>query len=135
MRRVATLLVLVAALALGGCGVSDDEAEVRDVATRFYTAIRDGDGDAACKLLSAETVKALEGQTGQKCDDVITRLQYDGGRVEAAVVYVTNAKVDLSSGESAFLGEEPDGWRLTGVACKPETGKPRDRPFECEVEA
>ncbi len=132
MRHLAALLL---ALLLAGCGVSDDEAEVRDVTERFYTAIREDDGDTACELLSAETAKALEGQSGQKCGAVITRLQFEGGRVEAAVVYVTNAKVDLSGGESAFLADEPDGWRLTGVACRPETGKPRDRPFECEVEA
>jgi hypothetical protein len=130
-----TLVAILCAVAVAGCGVSDDEAEVRDVAERFYEAIRGDDGDAACELLSAEAVKALEGQTGQKCDDVITRLEYEGGDVEAAVVYVTNAKVETSAGESAFLAEEPDGWRIVAVACKPELGKPRDRPFECEVEA
>ena len=128
------LLALLAALA-GGCGVSDDETAVRGIAERFYTAIREDDGDAACELMSAEARKQLEGQTGQACDDVVTRLQYDGGDVEAAVVYVTNAKVDMTSGESAFLSYEPDGWRLTGLACKAETGKPRDRPFDCELEA
>ena len=133
MRQLAVLFCC--AVAAAGCGVGDDEAEVRDVTERFYAAIREDDGETACELLSAEAAKALEGQSGQQCDDVITRLQFEGGRVEAAVVYVTNAKVDLSGGESVFLSDEPDGWRLTALACRPETGKPRDRPFECEVEA
>ena len=135
MRHLATLVLALAAIAAAGCGVSDDEAEVRDVTERFYTAIREGDGEAACELLSAEAAEALEGQTGQACDDVITRLQYGSGRVEAAVVYVTNARVDLSGGESAFLGDEPEGWRLTGIGCKPESGSSRERPIECVVEA
>lgn len=129
MRRRAALLLIVAGLA--GCGVSGDEAEVRDVTKRFYTAIREDDGAAACELLSADTAKAIESQSGQGCDDAITRLQLEGGEVEAAIVYVTNAKVELSGGESAFLGEEPDGWKLTALACKPMPGM----PFECEVEA
>ena len=128
------MIAVLLGLLLAGCGVSDDEAEVRDVTERFYAAVRADDGAAACELLSAEAVEALEGQTGQACDDVIARLEYEGGRVESAVVYVTNAKVDLSGGESAFLSDEPDGWRIVGVACRPETGKPRDRPFECELE-
>ena len=48
---------------------------------------------------------------------------------------MTNAKADLSGGESAFLSREPDGWRLTAIGCKAETRKPRDRPFDCELEA
>ncbi len=50
-------------------------------------------------------------------------------------VFITNAKVDLSGGESAFLSREDDGWKLSAIACKPEKGKPADRPFECEVES
>jgi len=50
-------------------------------------------------------------------------------------VFATNAKVDLSSGESAYLSPEPAGWKLSAIGCKPEEGKPRDRPLDCEVEA
>lgn len=129
------LLLVVLACALAGCGVTGDEAEVRDVARSFYDAVRRDDGDAACELLSAEARKQLEGQTGEACDDAVTRLRYEGGDVETAVVYVSSAKVDLSGGESAFLADEPDGWRLVAVGCKAGTGKPRDRPFDCELEA
>lgn len=134
MRPPVVVLCALVAIVAGGCGVTDDEAEVRRLTERFYAAVREDDGEAACELLSAEAAKALESQTGQACDDAITRLQYDGGRVEAAVVYVTSAKVDMSGGESVFLSDEPDGWRLVGLACRPETGKPRDRPFDCELE-
>ena len=133
--RPMVLVATLCALAATGCGVSDDEAEVREVAERFYQAVRADDGAAACEQLSTATVEALEGQSGKSCAEAVTRLRYDGGRVEAAVVYVTNAKVDLTSGESAFLAEEAGAWRLVAVACRPETYNPRERPFECEVEA
>jgi len=41
----------------------------------------------------------------------------------------------LSSTESAYLSEEPDGWKLSAVGCLPKEGKPRDRPLDCEVES
>lgn len=129
------MAALLLALAMTGCGVSGDEAEVRRVAERFDEAVRKGDGLVACEQLSTETVQALEGQLTQVCEDLVLGLEYEGGRIEAAVVYVTNAKVDLSSGESAFLAKEPEGWRLVGVACRRESGDPREHPLECEVEA
>ena len=50
-------------------------------------------------------------------------------------VFITNARVDVSSGESAYLGREPAGWKLSAIGCKPEQGKPRDRPLDCAVQA
>ena len=80
-------------------------------------------------------MRALEGDTGQSCEAVITRLEYDGGAIVDVNVYVTNAKVDLRSGESAFLDREPAGWKLTAVGCEPELGGPRDVPFDCQAES
>ena len=128
-------LALLAAMTAGGCGTGDDRAQARAVVERFYGAVRDGRGDDACAALSPDAVSQLESQAGQPCSTVITRLDYDGGAVVAAHVYVTNAKVDLRSGESAFLDQGPDGWRLTAIGCRPESGPPRDVPFECELEA
>jgi hypothetical protein len=50
-------------------------------------------------------------------------------------VYVTNAKADLESGESAYLLQTQDGWRISAVGCTPEGGKPADRPYDCELQA
>ena len=38
-------------------------------------------------------------------------------------------------GESAFLSEGTDGWKLSAVGCKPEKGRPHNRPYECEAES
>ena len=130
----AAIAGLAAALLLAGCGTADDRDEARSVVATFYDAIRSDDGDAACAQLSESLLEQVESQTQQACPDVITRFDYEGGAIVAAEVYITNAKVDLRSGESAFLGQEPDGWRLSAIACKPEQGKPADRPFECEAE-
>jgi hypothetical protein len=129
------LCALLAALAWGGCGTSDDREQARGVVQRFYHAIEEGRGGDACRDLSAAAVSQLESQSGQPCARAITRLQLQGGDVSGAQVFITNAKVDLAGGQSAFLSREPTGWKLTAIGCKAEHAKPRDRPLECEVEA
>ena len=133
MARHVLLLGLVALLA--GCGTSDDREQSEAVVERFYAAIEAGDPAVACEQLSESTLEQLESQTEQSCEGVITRLDYEGGSISSTEVYVTNAKVDLESGESAFLSRERDGWKLSAIACKAEKGKAADRPFECEVES
>jgi hypothetical protein len=132
---VLTLALLSLAATLpSGCGTSDDRAQTRSVVERFYDAVRADQGAAACEELGESTIQALEGQTGQTCDEVITRLDYLGGAVGEAHVYLMNAEVGLSSGEHAFLERERGGWKLTAIGCKPE-GPPRERPMDCEAEA
>ena len=134
MSRAAAVLVL-AALVAAGCGTSDDRDQARATVERFYDAVREDDGAGACEQLSESLLEQVESQTENECDNVITRLEYDGGAIVETRVFITNAKVDLRSGESAFLGREDDGWKLTAIGCKAEEGKPADRPFECEAEA
>ena len=35
----------------------------------------------------------------------------------------------------AVTALELSGWKIGAVGCRPEEGKPRDRPLDCEVEA
>ena len=133
-RPIAVALVLAALLA-GGCGTSDDRDQARATVERFYGAVRADDGEAACAELGESLLEQVESQTQQSCRGVITRFEYEGGSVERTQVFATNAKVDLDSGESAFLSREDDGWKLSALACKAEKGKPADRPLECEAEA
>jgi len=129
--------IAAAVLAIGtaACGRSDDRAEVRSVTDGFLAAYAADDGAAACARLSSHTVQALEDQEQAPCSRAVTELQLDVGDIARVEVYVTNAKVDLTTGESAYLSEEAAGWRLSAVGCRPEDGKPADRPFECEAEA
>jgi hypothetical protein len=128
-------LVLVAlAAALAGCGQSDDRDEVRAVSERFFAAVQGGDGAAACEQLSEDARKTLESEEEQPCAEAVSALQIDGGELGAVEVYLTNAKVDLGSGESAFLSLTAEGWRLTAAGCRPEEGDPSDVPMDCELE-
>ena len=130
-----TLCALLLALVLGGCGTADDREQARNAVIRFYHALEEHRGGAACAELSPSTISQLESQSGQRCPRAITDLQLQGGAVSRTQVFVTNAKVDVTSGESAYLDREVSGWKLSAVGCRPKEGKPRDRPLDCEVEA
>jgi hypothetical protein len=130
-----TLCALLLALVLGGCGTSDDQTQARNAVIRFYHALEEHRGGAACAELSSSTISQLESQSGKRCARAVTELQLQGGAVSRTEVFITNAKVDVTSGESAYLDREASGWKLSAVGCKPTKGKPRDRPLDCEVEA
>src|SRR3712207_6794318 len=99
MSRLLLALALVASLA-AGCGTADDRDEARATVERFYEAVRADDGKAACEELGESLLEAVESQTQQPCAGVITRFEYEGGAVDRTAVFITNAKVDLASGES-----------------------------------
>ena len=98
--RAFAVALLLAAFA-GGCGRDGDRDAVRSVTERFYAALDAGDGDAACARLSTDTRTALESEEQQACAEAVGSLEVEGGDLTRIQVYVTNAKADLSSGESA----------------------------------
>ena len=135
MRAPWLVVALAVAVLVGGCGRDADRAEVRTVTDRFYAALDGGDGETACAQLSTDTRTELESQEQKPCPEAVTSLQVEGGAPTRVQVYVTNAKADLESGESAFLSKTPEGWRLAAVGCTPQQGKPADIPYDCELQA
>ena len=133
MRPVLGTLALLA-IALAGCGQSGDRDTVRATTTRFLAAYSGHQGDAACAALSQDTRTELEGQEKKPCADAIADLELKPGAVDHVDVMLTNAKVDLAGGESVYLSEEADGWKISAVGCKPQ-GEPTNTPFDCELQA
>ena len=133
MRPVLAIVLLTAALGGAGCARDADQQTAQAVAGRFFTALDDGDGDRACAQLSPGTRIELESQEGSSCREAVTGLGLEGATVERADVYVLSAIVELSNGDAAFLDQGEEGWRISAVGCRP-SGKPADRPYDCEVE-
>ncbi len=100
-----------------------------DTADAFYEALGEGDGAAACALLTAATRSELEQSSGQACDRAIVeelpRPPDDGGDVR---VYGVMAQV-RGSGETLFLTRMPQGWRVLAAGCAPRG----DKPYDCVV--
>ena len=126
--------VMLAVLALAGCGQSADRATVRSTTERFLRAYDAKQGEVACAVLSSDTRKALESEESKPCPEAITSIDVSGGPVLGVKVTITNAKVDLAGGESFFLSEQKSGWRISALGCRAST-TPTETPFDCELEA
>jgi hypothetical protein len=133
-RIVLVPLLVAAALPLAGCGTADDRGQARAAAQRFFADLQRGDGAAACRELGEETIKQLIQEEQAPCAQAITRLNVAPAAVARVEVFVTSGKVDLANGSSAYLNRSPDGWKLSAVGCRPQGGKPADRPYDCELE-
>jgi len=133
MRRSVALLAL--AVCAVGCGRAGDRADARAVTVRFLTALERGDGTLACAQLSPDTRAALVKEEGKPCREAVGSLGLQASPVTRLQLYVTNAKADLANGDSAFLSQGAQGWRLSAVGCRPARGKPADAPYDCALEA
>ena len=133
--RAGPVIACGLALCAAGCGRDGDRAEVRGVADRFLQALEDHDGAAACAELSADTRKQLERSEHQSCREAVGGMGLQRAPVTRVQVFITNAKADLANGDSLFLSQGTAGWQLSAVGCRPEQGKPADRPYDCALEA
>jgi len=111
MRPARRLVASFAVVAFGaaGCAQSDDRDTVRATTQRFLTAYSADRGETACGALSQDTRKELESQEKRSCPDAIGEVELEPGAVTRVHVTLTNAKVDLASGESLFLSEQAVG--------------------------
>ena len=126
-------MLLAVALAAAGCAPAGDETAVRATTNRFFAALASGDGQAACAELSTDTRSKLESQEGRPCRQAIGDVGLKPAAVTQVHVYIVDAVAELADGDAAFLGHEPDGWRLSAVGCSRETQRV-ERPYDCDVE-
>jgi hypothetical protein len=120
------------ALAVAGCGTGERADDAAAVTQRFHAALETDDGAAACDELSEETASKLEQQEKKPCEEAILELELPkGGRVAGTRVEITNAVTTLAEGDSDFLDEGPDGWKISAAGCVPTLP---DQPYECELE-
>jgi hypothetical protein len=129
-RQVA--LVAVVGLLLAGCGRGSDHATVRSVAEGFYAAVAQHDGAAACARLSPDTRQALEQQDSEPCARAVVHLHLSGSRAHIVRVYTTDAAVELVHGDTVFLQDTNQGWRVDAAGCRPQN---RGEPADCEVQS
>jgi hypothetical protein len=59
------------------------------------------------------------------------KLSLHGGRPAAVRVYADAAEVALAGGDTVFLGDTTEGWRVEALGCRPN-GK---GPYQCEEQA
>jgi hypothetical protein len=132
MRLLRPRLAIVAAVFLSGCGAADSGGAAT-AAESFYAAYGADDGAAACRVLSDDTRSTVEQEERRPCREAILSIHLRGRRAVDTTAYVTEAKVDLDGGDTVFLEETADGWRVSAAGCKPLPGK--ETPYDCELES
>ena len=121
------MMLLLAALA--GCSGDADE-RVADVAARFYGALADADGEAACGLLAPSTRAELESSSGEPCAEAVLA-EVAGSRDRPDVDAAGDAASARVGADTAFLAEYDAGWLVVAAGCDPPTAE--DRPYDCTV--
>jgi hypothetical protein len=126
------LLALALALALAGCGTGADRAQVRTAAERFSAAFERHDGAAACAQLTTDLrAQIAKDESEPTCAKAVPKLSLHGGRLLDVRVYATSGRARLAGGDTLFLGETKDGWRIEAVGCHPR----RHAPYDCAEQA
>jgi len=129
VRATALIAVLLGLGVLTSCASSQD-ADVYEVARRFYAAVQEGDGPRACQMLSPTARAELEQSSGEACSTAIVGEDITvGSDVGAAEVYGTMAIVHTDE-DTMFLSRFPAGWQVTGVGCRPTQQLDQ---FDCSV--
>jgi hypothetical protein len=130
MRSGSISLVLVA-ISLAGCSQESSDAE--RVTRGFLQALKDDDGRRACAALTNSTRETLEREEAAQCHEAIGSLAVEpNGTITESEAYGAQARVRLSTGEFAFLGRTPAGWRIDAAGCTPAA---EDEPYDCELES
>jgi hypothetical protein len=127
-KRWAVPLTSVVLLASAGCG-SDISTAVSSVAERFYAAVASGNGTAACALLAPPTAHEVL-QAGQApCGTAILKEDIPAaGQVVDEKRFGDQAQVRLR-GDTAFLAQFADGWKVVAAACTSRG----ELPYDCKV--
>ncbi|GAA1520419.1 hypothetical protein [Kribbella lupini] len=126
--RKATVVVSTVLLTATACGSGTPDAS-STVAERFYQAIQAKDGGTACSLLAPKTAQEVEESGQASCDTAILDEDIpDGGTVTDLHQYGGQAQVRLR-GDTAFLAEFDDGWKIVAAACTPQG----EQPYDCKL--
>ncbi|WP_395366047.1 hypothetical protein ACHGLA_33445 [Streptomyces sp. YH02] len=132
MRAPQLFGALTAVVVLCACGAPQAR---QDGATRagrtFEEALTSGDYGAACDLLAPESREQLEEDEKQPCARALPSQDLPaGGSVRSVDVYGRQALLRLR-GETLFLSQFDNGWRVTAAGCVPEPG--HDTPYRCAL--
>lgn len=123
MRKIigglAAVALLVSTAACGAADAPDAEA----AAQHFVAAAAAGSDGETCALLAPRARDAL-GSDG--CRPVLARLPH--APVVAVSAWGDEAQAH-SAGDTLFLHDFPDGWRVTGAGCHPRN----EQVYDCTV--
>ncbi|SDR93051.1 hypothetical protein [Microlunatus soli] len=119
--------LLVGLIALSGCSAAA-APQVRSAAGGFQAAVRAGDLDRACTMLSEDARSAVELTSSRPCRQALADLDLPSSRPAEIEVWGDNAQARWAGG-ALFLAEFGSGWKITGAGCRPRP----NQPYACAV--
>jgi hypothetical protein len=132
MSRAPVILAsCLVALTAAGCGTSTDRDQARAAAAKVYASAGRHDGAAACAQLSAALRAQLVDDEEAPCPQAVLRLHLRGRTPTTVRVYADAAEVRLAGGDTVFLGDTREGWRVEALGCRPYG----PGPYDCEAQA
>jgi hypothetical protein len=127
-KRVALCLLFVVG-ATAGCGTSADGDQARRATQTLYAAAARHDGAAACAQMSPSLRAQLVSDQGERCAKAVLSLDLEGRTPGKVKVYANEALVRLTGGDTVFLSDTREGWRVDALGCQPQG----PGPYDCEV--
>lgn len=122
--RLLAIVLAVVATALAACGGESEEDKAKSTVEDYLKAVTDGDGGAACELVSARTKKRIE-RGGRSCATTISSLNTGSGKAvlqQFKKAEVENVKVNGDTAtatikvaglsQPARLRKEGGDWKL-----------------------
>lgn len=118
------------ALAAGCATDAYKEAGPRAAALAFHSALRAGDGAAACALLSSEVRSDLEDSARKPCAAAVLEEGVQAASsVRSTAVFDGDALVRMDR-DNVFAARFSDGWKVVAAGCTSRG----ERPYQCRIE-
>jgi hypothetical protein len=128
VRALPACLVALAVM-VSGCGGPAGRA-ISGVAESFHRAVSAHNGAAACRLLAPSTAQEVAQVSDSRCAaGILTQELPPAGASVAVRRFGTQAQVRLR-GDTVFLAEFAQGWRVVAAGCVPRP----PRPYDCQVQ-
>jgi hypothetical protein len=125
-------IACIAVIGVSACGTTQRSSDAAAVVDRFYRALAQQEGEAACAELIKETESKLERQERKPCRQAILDLRLPRNATATTTsVYVTSASVLTTPSGTTFLDESADGWEISAAGCKRAAP---DMPYDCALE-
>ncbi|UQX03792.1 hypothetical protein [Streptomyces sp. RerS4] len=112
------------------CGASAARTDgARDAGRAFLGAVAAADHAAACDLLAPETREQVVEDEKKACALALTDQRLPVDRADHAVEVYGRQAVFRAAGQTLFLSQFADGWKVVAAGCTPQG----DKPYRCVV--
>ena len=128
LRPSGGVAVAVTVLAVGTACSSPDRSTVSSTAVSFVTSVEQGDGQAACKMLTQDARSSVAGATDVPCAKAVTMIDESGRSVHGVQVWGDAAQVRVGA-DVVFLRRGDGRWKISAAGCKPQA----QGPYDCKV--